>query len=104
MDPLSHAHEPEPAVFSDFIQVKPHARVADLQLNLVSCTLQFHRKSSHPAVFQCVVQRFLYDSKQAQRNISWQRARNVLIGKLDVHSLGVENSLQKLLTAAIRPR
>ena len=101
---LLHADEPEAATVDGVLRVKANSQVTHGQLNLSLCTAQFHLKVANAAMLHRILQRFLQDSEQTQRDFLRKVRGTSEWLKSTCTCCCSDNSLQKLLAAATMPK
>src|SRR5277367_2841904 len=80
---LLHAYETETFRFESAFTVKPSSRIVHGELNGIRGETQLDIEMPDAAVLHGVLQSFLRDSEEAERNILGKRTRDVIIIKND---------------------
>jgi len=82
--PLAHTHKTYSRARAPEGRVKTHASVHDPQANFIVCRTDLHMGLVRFTVFSYIAQRFLSDSKQAQRHSLRNFRGNSAVAKFDL--------------------
>jgi hypothetical protein len=80
-----HAHEAQAVILPCFFDVKTCACIPHDELNLFRSGEEGHGKMIGSAIFNCIVERFLGNSEETERDIFRQRLRDTGVGEVDVY-------------------
>lgn len=81
--PFLHAHQPQTAILVYLFYVESSTSIVHLQLNVVRAAAQLYTESARPAVLCGIVEGFLGNPEQAQRNIPGQVLRHVPVSNIN---------------------
>jgi len=85
--PLLHADEAKPSAFLSRFIVKARAGIRNREMNLTRRSPQLHFEVPYPTVFCRVVEGFLQNSEEAERNVRRQRAGQIVDFEVNLHLL-----------------
>lgn len=80
-----HAHEAQAVILPCFFDVESGACVPHDELNLFRGGEEGDGEMIGSAIFHCIVERFLGDSEETQRDIFWKRLGDTGVGEVDVY-------------------
>src|SRR6516164_5465476 len=81
--PLPHALKAEPLSPQRGTDVEAFANVRHTKVNFSRCSPQSHVEALDPAVLRRIVQCFLQNSKEVERDLRRQTTRHVMVFKQD---------------------
>ena len=84
---LFHADEANAVALLYGFAIKAGPGIPYTQANLIRRSPQAHYKALCTAVLCRIVKSFLQYSEKAERNVRWQRGRNIMAFKVDLHVL-----------------
>ena len=84
---LVHADEAKPRARLCRFLVKPCAGILNREMNLIRRSPQSHFKVSYSTVFRRIVEGFLQNSEEAQRNVRRQVARQIVDVEVNLNFL-----------------
>src|SRR5258705_7072791 len=104
LHPLCHTDKAKPAGFHCLLDVKTGSRIAHGEVDRVRGVAQLDIEVPQAAVLDCILQRFLQDTKEAKRNLLRKRAWDLIMIKDSSTFCWSENSLQNAFMAGAMPR
>src|SRR5580704_13366844 len=87
LQPLLHADETKTLAILCCFEVKARTGILNREMNLIRRSRQAYFELSYSTVFRRIVQGFLRNSEQAQRNVRRQRAEQVVGFEVNLHLL-----------------
>src|SRR5208283_1825982 len=87
MSPLLHAYQPQTLARLCSFHIEPCTSITHLEFNLALAAEQVHCELPSSAVLQCVVQRFLRNAEEAQRNFGRDLRRHVLVSEFNIYGV-----------------
>ena len=86
-EPFLHADEAQTSVFLGPLYVKARARIPNRKMNLAGRSPQLHFKVRNPAMLRGVMERFLQNPEETERNVRRRWAWQIVSFEVDLHFL-----------------